>query len=194
MQLHQRGEKHALANSIPPHFICATVPCHHGLQRRLSPHISDLMKSVLFICLGNICRSPLAEGVFRSVVETQGRGAQFHIDSAGTNGYHTGEAPDHRSIAVAMHHGVDISKQRCRQLTAQDFHDFDLILGMDKGNLRAIEARRPATVAKAEIALFYDFALQKRLEIPDPYYGGTGEFEKVYRMVRTASEALARLL
>src|SRR5689334_456735 len=110
-------------------------------------------RSVLFVCLGNICRSPLAEGVFRAVLAGEGKGGHVSIDSAGTNGYHTGEAPDHRSIRVARHYGIDISDQRCRQLTPGDFASFDLILGMDRGNMKAIAARQPAD-ATATAGLF----------------------------------------
>ncbi|MGH6763336.1 MAG: low molecular weight protein-tyrosine-phosphatase [Phyllobacterium sp.] len=150
-------------------------------------------KAILFVCLGNICRSPLAEGVFRAVVEAQGRGGEFLIDSAGTNGYHTGEAPDRRSIAVGRQHGVDISGQRCRQLKADDFTRFDLILGMDRNNVKSIEARRPRNGA-AKAMLFCDLALNEPLDIPDPYYGGAEDFEVVYRMIRAASEGLSKAL
>lgn len=150
------------------------------------------LRSVLFVCLGNICRSPLAEGVFRSVLATEGKGQGVLIDSAGTNGYHTGEAPDERSILAAKQHGIDISGQRCRQLKAEDFADFDLILGMDRANVAAIEARRPAK-ATAKTGLFGEVALGEASQIPDPYYGTGADFERVYLMVLKASRGLSKL-
>jgi protein-tyrosine phosphatase len=150
------------------------------------------LRSVLFVCLGNICRSPLAEGVFRSVLAAEGKDGGVHIDSAGTNGYHTGEAPDDRSVLVARQHGIDISGQRCRQLKAEDFLSFDLILGMDRANVAAIAARRPANFS-AESGLFSEIALGEASEIPDPYYGAGADFERVYRMVLKASKGLSKL-
>lgn len=145
--------------------------------------------SILFICAGNICRSPLAEGVMGHVLEARGV-RNVLIDSAGTNGYHTGEEPDERSISVASRHGLDISAQRRRQLIAADFSRFDLILGMDRYNMRMIAQRQPAN-ASAHVGLFTEIAEGKAVEIPDPYYGGTGDFELVYRMVLASSKALA---
>jgi protein-tyrosine phosphatase len=154
--------------------------------------------SILFICLGNICRSPLAEGVMRDVLQKHYPDREFIIDSAGTNGYHTGEAPDKRSVAVAAKHGIDISDQRCRQLTPDDFTAFDLILGMDQNNLMTINRHAPDG-STAVTGLFTAIARDgidgdKRdlgAEIPDPYYGGPEDFDQVYRMVRDAAEALA---
>ena len=150
------------------------------------------LRSVLFVCLGNICRSPLAEGVFRSVLAAEGKDRGIHIDSAGTNGYHTGEAPDERSILAARQHGIDISDQRCRQLKAEDFVSFDLILGMDRANVAAIQDRRPAN-ATAETGLFSEIALGEASQIPDPYCGTQADFERVYRMVLKASKGLSKL-
>ena len=152
---------------------------------KLSP-----LNSILFVCLGNICRSPLAEGVFRSVLATEGKGDGILIDSAGTNGYHTGESPDERSIAVASRHGIDISFQRCRQLTADDFTRFDLIVGMDRENIATIKARRPS-LATAEVGMFFELALGDFVQIPDPYYGTSVDFERVYRMILAASKGLS---
>ncbi|RCS25222.1 low molecular weight phosphotyrosine protein phosphatase [Phyllobacterium salinisoli] len=146
--------------------------------------------SVLFICLGNICRSPLAEGVMTEILRENGRDNGIVIDSAGTNGYHTGEPPDRRSIAVAAKYGIDISAQRCRQLVAADFTKFDLILGMDRRNLDAITQRRPSD-SKARIGMFSLISLGREIEIPDPYYGGPEDFEHVYRMILAASKAFA---
>lgn len=148
------------------------------------------LRSILFVCLGNICRSPLAEGVFKSVLEAHGKAAGVLVDSAGTNGYHTGEAPDARSMAVARKYGVDISGQRCRQLCADDFIRFDLIVGMDHVNITAIDKRRPEN-ATAETGLFYDIALGDPKQIPDPYYGTQADFERIYRMILAASNGLS---
>ncbi len=148
------------------------------------------LHSILFVCLGNICRSPLAEGVFRSVLAAEGKGDGIRIDSAGTNGYHTGELPDKRSIAVASRYGIDISTQQCRQLSAEDFTRFDLIVGMDRANIATIEARRPRN-ATAEVGMFYELALNETKQIPDPYYGTNADFEHVYRMILAASKGLS---
>ena len=166
------------------------------LPALLVPNQAVLMKnhpfrSVLFVCLGNICRSPLAEGVFRAFLVAEGKGEGILIDSAGTNGYHTDEPPDPRSIAVAGKYGIDISNQRCRQLTADDYTRFDLIAGMDRTNVAAIEARRPLN-ARAQIGLFYGIASGATLDIPDPYYGTNGDFERVYRMILAASTGLSK--
>lgn len=145
--------------------------------------------SILFVCAGNICRSPLAEGVMGDVLEKRGV-RHVLIDSAGTNGYHTGEEPDERSIRVAARYGLDISDQRCRQLTGVDFTRFDLILGMDRYNMRMIAGRRPDH-ATSHVGLFTEIAQGQQIEIPDPWYGGIGDFEQVYRMVLAAATALA---
>lgn len=129
----------------------------------------------------------------RHVWENSGRDGLIHFDSAGTNGYHTGEAPDPRSIAVARSYGIDISNQRCRQLTNDDFYKFDLILGMDQVNMTTLAQRKPED-ATAHIALFTDIAGLNEMgdmEIPDPYFGDMSGFEDVYRMVLSSSKALA---
>lgn len=146
--------------------------------------------SVLFVCLGNICRSPLAEGVFRAVVEECGRAHQFGIDSAGTGGWHAGSAPDPRSIAVAARHGIDISGQKARRVRPGDFHDFDLILGMDRSNVEELKRLAPPD-AQGRVHLFLDYTLGRDDDVPDPYYGGPEGFADVYGMIREASEALA---
>ena len=145
--------------------------------------------SILFICAGNICRSPLAEGVMRHVLDERCI-THVAIDSAGLNGYHTGERPDERSIRVAARHGIDISGQRCRQLVSEDLRPYDLNLGMDRQNMRLISARKPQLVT-ATLGLFTEVAQGRAVEIPDPFYGDIGDFERVYRMVLAASMALA---
>lgn len=146
--------------------------------------------AILFVCLGNICRSPLAEGVFRNVIEKRGIADRFTIDSAGTGAWHQGSAPDPRSIEVAARHGMDISRQRARQVTETDFARFDLILAMDRANLRDLQRRAPEG-SPAVVALLTEFAESRGVDVPDPYYGGADGFERVYRMIRIASEALA---
>lgn len=148
------------------------------------------IKSILFVCLGNICRSPLAEGVFRTVLAERGMEADFIIDSAGTGGWHAGSTPDPRSIAVAARHGIDISAQRARKVVPADFERFDLILGMDRSNVEDLRRLAPEA-AVAQVQLFLRQANGRIKDVPDPYYGGEDGFLDVYRMIREASEALA---
>lgn len=148
--------------------------------------------SILFVCLGNICRSPLAEGVFRHVAEAGGADRLFRIDSAGTGAWHAGSPPDPRSIAIANRHGIDISQQRARRIEAADLTECDHVLGMDRSNVDTIRNAFPAHAAK--VHLYLDFALRRGADIPDPYHGGAQGFADVYRTIREASEALlARL-
>ncbi|KUM23751.1 protein tyrosine phosphatase [Mesorhizobium loti] len=151
------------------------------------------IKSILFVCLGNICRSPLAEGVFRAVLAERGTGHDIVLDSAATSGWEVGSAPDPRSIAVAARHGVDISRQRARRIAPDDFARFDLILGMDRANVRDLKALAPAA-ARGRIHLFLEFASGNQRDVPDPYYEDQQAFASVYRMIREASEALATRL
>ncbi|OHV78166.1 low molecular weight protein-tyrosine-phosphatase [Mesorhizobium sp. ORS 3428] len=151
------------------------------------------IKSILFVCLGNICRSPLAEGVFRAVLAERGEGRDLVLDSAGTGGWHTGEQPDRRSIAVAAQHGVDISGQRARKVLPEDFSRFDLILGMDRSNVSDLKALAPQD-ARERIHLYLEFAQRTAGDVPDPYYEDQRAFAAVYRMIREASEALAKRL
>ncbi|MER9304880.1 low molecular weight phosphotyrosine protein phosphatase [Mesorhizobium sp. M0293] len=151
------------------------------------------INSILFVCLGNICRSPLAEGIFRAVWAERQPGRNMLLDSAATSGWEVGSAPDPRSIAVAVRHGVDISRQRARKITPEDFSRFDLILGMDRSNVADLKALAPAAM-RDRIHLFLEFAQGKAREVPDPYYDGAEAFASVYRMIREASEALATRL
>ncbi|MFT4183430.1 MAG: low molecular weight protein-tyrosine-phosphatase [Rhizobium sp.] len=144
---------------------------------------------ILFVCAGNICRSPLAEGIFRHLVDEAGRGPEFQIDSAGTGGWHQGERPDRRSIATAAGHGVDISGQRARRIETADFDRFDLILAMDQDNLKNLQKAAPAD-ALGRLHLFNAFALGRNTDIPDPYYGGHEDFEAVYTMLLAGCSAL----
>ncbi|PLP56832.1 low molecular weight phosphotyrosine protein phosphatase [Mesorhizobium loti] len=150
-------------------------------------------KSILFVCLGNICRSPLAEGVFRDVLTTRGLEHRFRLDSAGTGGWHAGSAPDPRSIEIAARHGIDIAGQKARKVSPDDFSRFDLIFGMDRSNVADLKATAPQE-ARDRIHLFLEFAGERGREVPDPYYGGSEGFASIYRMIREASEAIATRL
>ena len=144
---------------------------------------------VLFVCLGNICRSPTAEGVFRHYVEQAGLSDQVTIDSAGTSDWHIGKTPDPRTIAAAAQRGYDVSTLRGRQATAEDFNEFDLILAMDNSNLTNLQAIQPAH-SKAELALYLPRFNISPDEVPDPYYGGEDGFELVLDMLEQASQVL----
>lgn len=151
------------------------------------------IKSILFVCLGNICRSPLAEGVFRAVWAERAGGVDMVLDSAATSGWEVGSAPDPRSIAIAARHGIDISGQTARKVRPEDFSRFDLILGMDRQNVRDLKALAPAAVHD-RIHLYPEFAGGSGRDVPDPYYDGPEAFATVYRMIREASEAQAARL
>jgi protein-tyrosine phosphatase len=145
---------------------------------------------VLFICMGNICRSPTAEVVFRSHVKQAGLLERIHIDSAGTHDYHVGAAPDARAQQAAKQRGYDMSSLRGRQVEAQDFFRFDYVLAMDNLNLVTLERLRPDD-AKSHLGLFLEFAEHhNEWEVPDPYYGGTDGFERVLDMVEDAANGL----
>ncbi|AJC81455.1 low molecular weight protein-tyrosine-phosphatase protein [Rhizobium etli bv. phaseoli str. IE4803] len=147
--------------------------------------------SILFVCMGNICRSPLAEGIFRHLVTEAGLTGHFTIDSAGTGGWHEGEPPDGRSIATAQSNGIDISGQRARRIRSSDYRDFDLILAMDRDNVAALEKIAPP---EATIRLFGDAALGTGEDIPDPYYGGPDGFELIYTRLLTGCSSLLEAL
>lgn len=147
--------------------------------------------SILFVCMGNICRSPLAEGIFGCLVTQAGLTDHFTIDSAGTGGWHEGEPPDQRSITTAKSHGIDISGQHARRIQPKDFTDFDLILAMDRDNVAALEKIAPP---EADIHLFGDAALGTGEDIPDPYYGGPDGFELIYTKLLTGCSSLLETL
>jgi protein-tyrosine phosphatase len=145
---------------------------------------------VVVVCLGNICRSPTAEGVFLQLLQDEAPGLRVQVDSAGTAAYHVGEAPDGRSIAAARRRGIDLSVLRARSLRREDFRDFDLILAMDQDNLRVAKARRPAN-ARAAVKLFLEYAPQCGMrEVPDPYFGDADGFERVLDLTAAASRGL----
>ena len=151
---------------------------------------NDKPVKVLFVCMGNICRSPTAHGVFRHLVQEAGLSHLVEIDSAGTHAYHIGEAPDKRSAATAKRRGVDLSDLRARQVDLGDLYQFDYVLSMDRDNHSRLMAMAVPEV-KEKIRLFLDFAPSlKTREVPDPYYGGNDGFEHVYDLVQAASEGL----
>jgi protein-tyrosine phosphatase len=143
---------------------------------------------VLFVCLGNICRSPSAEGVARAIAAREFPGIAVEFDSAGTADYHVGEPPDRRSIAAARRRGYDISGLRARQVTSADFSGFDYVLAMDRANLADLE--RLGARGRAHVGLFMTFAPGAEPEVPDPYYGGAGDFERVLDLCEAGARGL----
>ncbi|HEX7048250.1 MAG TPA: low molecular weight protein-tyrosine-phosphatase [Gammaproteobacteria bacterium] len=146
-------------------------------------------KSILFVCMGNICRSPTAEGVFRRLLEAQGDGLQVEIDSAGTHSYHTGSAPDRRAQAAALRRGIDLSTQRARQVVVEDFERFDLVLAMDEDNLAILHAQCPPQ-RRDRVRLFLEYGTVGERNVPDPYYGGDNGFEHVLDLIEDAARGL----
>jgi protein-tyrosine phosphatase len=146
--------------------------------------------SVLFVCLGNICRSPTADAVLGRKIETLGLRSRLLVDSAGTGGWHVGEPPDARSQRHGARRGYDLSPLRARQVTVEDFHRFDFILAMDRDNLADLERMRPLGHA-GELDLFLRYGGGSRgLEVPDPYYGGEQGFEEVLDLIEEAADGL----
>ena len=148
--------------------------------------------SLLFVCLGNICRSPTAEGVMRSLVAEAGMDQQVEIDSAGTGGWHVGSSPDERATAAAAAQGVTL-EGRARRIEAEDFERFDLILAMDAANLRDLRAIAGSAGAREKVRLLREFdpnSAHPELDVPDPYYGGEEGFGTVLSLVRDACEGL----
>lgn len=145
---------------------------------------------VLFVCLGNICRSPSAQGVFAAMVDKAGVSQRVETDSAGTADYHIGKSPDPRAIAAAARREVDLSVLRGRQVVVEDFYEFDYIIAMDHSNMEDLEAIAPSD-ASASLHLFLEFAQDTgEEEVPDPYYGGDAGFEPVLDMIEDASRGL----
>jgi len=140
------------------------------------------------VCLGNICRSPLAEGILRSKLSNN-----FIVDSAGTGGWHAGELPDRRSIEIANKNGLDITNQRARKFTKNDFTDFDIIYAMDNSNLKDILQLAPDENAKSKVHLILnELYPNENKDVPDPYYGQNDGFEKVYNMLDKACSNIAK--
>lgn len=140
---------------------------------------------ILCVCLGNICRSPMAEGVIRAKAAIAG--IEVEVDSAGTGAYHVGNPPDPRGLKAAAARGYDNSGQRARQVTARDFHEFDLILAMDGSNLADLQGAKPPD-ARCEIRLFHPAGT----EIPDPYYGGPEDYDHALDLIEDAADHLIR--
>jgi protein-tyrosine phosphatase len=164
----------------------ATIQRPEGLNR--APY------RVLFVCLGNICRSPTAEGVLRHVAAKEAPQLALEIDSAGTADYHIGAPPDPRSQRAARRRGIDIGGLRARQVAADDFARFDLILAMDKDNLRELQALQPRK-SHAAVKLFLEYAPDLRLrDVPDPYYRDAAAFEEVLDLTTAASRGLLAAL
>jgi protein-tyrosine phosphatase len=145
---------------------------------------------VLFVCLGNICRSPTAEGVTRALAEREAPGLSLEVDSAGTAGYHVGEPPDPRTRAAALRRGYNLNALRARVVEPADFERFDLILAMDEQNLQALRRRAPEQ-SQPRLRLLLEFAPETGVsEVPDPYYGGATGFEEVLDLVESAARGL----
>jgi len=146
--------------------------------------------SVVFVCMGNICRSPTAEAVFRHYVENAGMSGLILIDSAGTHNYHVGDPPDSRALHSAQQRGYDMSKLRGRQVGEDDFRRFDYVLAMDRANLAILQSITPRN-SDTRARLFLEYARHHaEREVPDPYYGGADGFERVLDMVEDAAQGL----
>lgn len=153
-----------------------------------------MTRRVLFVCLGNICRSPTAEAVFREILRREAPGLTIEVDSAGTHAFHAGSAPDERAIAAAARRGFDLAPLRARVVTVADFERFDLVLAMDEQNYRQLRRIAPEPL-RDRVRLFLEFAphLQRR-DVPDPYYGGATGFEEVLDLVEEAARGLLTAL
>ena len=149
----------------------------------------NIKTSVLFVCMGNICRSPTAEAVFRQYVEVAGLSEFISTDSAGTHDYHIGEPPDMRTRHVALQRGYDMSDLRGRQVDASDLERFDYVLAMDRSNLAILQSLASAGATQSRLFMEYARHHQNR-EVPDPYYGGADGFERVLDMVEDAAQGL----
>jgi protein-tyrosine phosphatase len=159
-------------------------------MRLLSEQIMTTPYRILFVCMGNICRSPAAHGVMESFVKQQGLSDRINIDSAGTGGWHEGELPDHRMRRHAAKRGYELTS-RARQVRTEDFEEFDLILVMDQQNLRDIRPFAPHAAAMQKVKLFCEFVRARpEREVPDPYYGGTDGFEQVLDLVENGCHHL----
>lgn len=146
------------------------------------------MVKVLMVCLGNICRSPLAEGILKSKVDS----SKVWVDSAGTGGWHVGELPDSRSIEIARRNQINISDQRCRKFKEDDFEEFDLIYVMDKSNRDDVLNLASNRLHKSKVKLILnELSPETDLEVPDPYYGGDRGFQNVFEMLNDACEQIA---
>lgn len=145
---------------------------------------------ILMVCLGNICRSPLAEGILRSKLPED-----FFVDSAGTGNWHVGQSPDKRSISIARKYGLDISRQRARQFSTKDFDEFDLIFVMDKTNYENVLSMAESDEHRSKVRLILsELKEHENCNVPDPYFGGDEGFENVYRLLDEATNEFIRKL
>ncbi len=145
---------------------------------------------VLFVCMGNICRSPTAQGVFERLVEEAGLETRIEIDSAGTHAYHVGEPPDQRATHAASNRGVDLTSQKARRVTGDDFEAFDYVVAMDRSNLEDLRAICPEHLQE-RVCLLLEFAdIKQPADVPDPYYGGAQGFERVLDLVEEGAKGL----
>ncbi len=150
------------------------------------------MKKILMVCLGNICRSPLAEGILAHKVKENA--LDWYVDSAGTGNWHVGNLPDPRSIKVANNHGIDLTNQRARQFQAKDFEDFDLIFAMDSSNYKNIIALAKNKSDIEKVFLIRNLVTpNQNLPVPDPYYSGEEAYEEVYLMLNEACDVLLKM-
>lgn len=162
------------------------TPCHWCLGMPSTAMVTR----ILFVCLGNICRSPMAEGVFRRVAEKEGLSDRFEIDSAGLGDWHIGQPPDHRAQRAARSRGIDISGQQARLVEPEDFERFDLLLVMDRSNYADLKAMAPAH-GRAKIGLLLDYAPHVRTkDVPDPFFGGTEGFNQALDLIEAAARGL----
>ena len=144
---------------------------------------------ILMVCLGNICRSPMAEGVLRARLEQAGLGGIAHVDSAATGTSHIGHPPDERAIACAGKHGIDISAQRARRLELEDYDQFDVILCADRSILHDARIRKPRT-SHGQVELLLEWSGVGKKDVPDPYYGNARDFEQSFRLVDAAASGV----
>lgn len=149
--------------------------------------------SVLFVCMGNICRSPTAEGVFRHVLTEAGLADKVRVDSAGTHAYHVGEPPDRRSQAAAERRGISLQDIRARRVSEADFAEFDYVIAMDRLNLATL-ADLADDIYRDRLSLFLEYRRGDEQEVPDPYYGGATGFERVLDLIEDASRGLVEAL
>ena len=156
--------------------------------------ICPIKTKILFVCLGNICRSPLAEGIFNEIIQKNKTGHLFETDSAGTSDFHCGELPDHRTLKNAKANGL-ILTHKCRQFTKNDFYEFDHIIAMDDSNLRDILKLKPAEDNRAKIIKmrFYDPS-NKNANVPDPWFGGEKGFEEIYQILERCCQNFYKVL
>lgn len=149
--------------------------------------------SILFVCMGNICRSPTAEGIFRHLVDQADLSGKISVDSAGTHAYHEGAPADSRAKAAAASRGYDLSDIRARKIVDEDFERFDYVIAMDEHNVDLLKEQADSNYS-SKISLFLDFSPGEQTEVPDPYYGGVAGFEKVLDLVEEASRGLLETL